>query len=367
MMFSRLYERPLSRESFARIASLSSGDPGTGVYFVYPSSKAFLATALMWSGVSKSGSPAPNPTTSIPWAFIALALLVMASVGAGWILPTLRASFFKVRSFPRDARFDGVSNLLPEFPVHPVPDQGGDQVVDLPAESRDLLGNVGADIGIALPRHHEDGVDLGGELPVHVRHLELVLEIGNGPEAPDHHVRIHLSHVFDEKPPEGVHLHVGVGASEFPEHAEPLGRREHGVLAQVFRHCHDHPGKDPRRPVDDVEVAERRGVERPGVHCDGSHPGSFSTVKIITFVPPYRRSSARSHPGGKDDSPVLSASSTTTVAPGSSTPAPARSSAERAAIPFPYGGSRKTRPNRLPRRARTRSEEHTIELPARLQ
>src|SRR4030066_467835 len=164
----------------------------------------------MWSGVSKSGSPAPNPTTSIPWAFIALALLVMANVGDGWILPTLRAGFFKARSFPRDARFDDGSNLLPDVPEHLVPDQGGDQVVDLPAESRDLLGDVGADIGIALPRHHEDGVDLGRELLVHVRHLELVLEIRDGPKASHHDVGLHDAHVFDAEPPDGDHLPVRV-------------------------------------------------------------------------------------------------------------------------------------------------------------
>ncbi len=78
------------------IASLSSGDPGTGVYFVYPSSRAFFAAALMWSGVSKSGSPAPKPTTSIPCAFICFALLVIASVGEGWILPTRAASFISL-------------------------------------------------------------------------------------------------------------------------------------------------------------------------------------------------------------------------------------------------------------------------------
>ncbi len=92
-MFSRLYSRPLSRLSLAMMASLSSGEPGTGVYFVYPSSSAFFATALMWSGVSKSGSPAPKPTTSIPCAFICFALFVIASVGDGWIFPTLFASF----------------------------------------------------------------------------------------------------------------------------------------------------------------------------------------------------------------------------------------------------------------------------------
>src|SRR5690606_31822328 len=42
-----------------------------------------LAAALMLSGVSKSGSPAPRPMTSRPAAFSSRALLVTAMVGDG--------------------------------------------------------------------------------------------------------------------------------------------------------------------------------------------------------------------------------------------------------------------------------------------
>src|SRR3954447_4991676 len=53
---------------------------GVGVYFVCPLSSAALAASLMNVGVSKSGSPAPKPTTSIPAFFIALALALTAKV-----------------------------------------------------------------------------------------------------------------------------------------------------------------------------------------------------------------------------------------------------------------------------------------------
>src|SRR5580700_4098793 len=49
--------------------------PELGVYFVNPDSSAAIAAALMCSGVSKSGSPAPKPQTSSPSDFIAFALL----------------------------------------------------------------------------------------------------------------------------------------------------------------------------------------------------------------------------------------------------------------------------------------------------
>ena len=78
--FSALYGRPFSRWNLSAIACLSSGRQGVGVYFVWPLSRASLAASLTNAGVSKSGSPAPNPTTSTPAFFSAFALAVTANV-----------------------------------------------------------------------------------------------------------------------------------------------------------------------------------------------------------------------------------------------------------------------------------------------
>src|ERR1700722_15610965 len=65
------------------MAARSSGMPEDGVYLVKPASSEPIAAALMCSGVSKSGSPAPKPMTSWPSAFMALALLSIARVRDG--------------------------------------------------------------------------------------------------------------------------------------------------------------------------------------------------------------------------------------------------------------------------------------------
>src|SRR5436309_12994407 len=65
------------------MAARNSGIPALGVYFVKPACNASIAAALMCSGVSKSGSPAPKPHTSMPSAFIAFALLSIESVSEG--------------------------------------------------------------------------------------------------------------------------------------------------------------------------------------------------------------------------------------------------------------------------------------------
>ena len=78
------------------IAFLSSSMPPTAVYLVNPSLIALIASSLIFSGVSKSGSPAPNPTTSTPSAFSAFAFAVIASVADGFSLSARAASFIRV-------------------------------------------------------------------------------------------------------------------------------------------------------------------------------------------------------------------------------------------------------------------------------
>src|SRR5438552_3745364 len=58
--------------------------PPTSVYLVLPSLIALIAACLTFSGVSKSGSPAPRPMTLRPAAFSARALSVTAIVADGF-------------------------------------------------------------------------------------------------------------------------------------------------------------------------------------------------------------------------------------------------------------------------------------------
>ena len=83
MIWLGLYVSPFSRLNLSAIAWRNSGMPALAVYFVNPSASALTAASLMCCGVSKSGSPAPKPTTSWPSAFICLAFESMASVSEG--------------------------------------------------------------------------------------------------------------------------------------------------------------------------------------------------------------------------------------------------------------------------------------------
>ena len=55
------------------MASFRAGVPSTAVYLVSPFLIASIAASFILSGVSKSGSPAPRPITSLPAALSSLA------------------------------------------------------------------------------------------------------------------------------------------------------------------------------------------------------------------------------------------------------------------------------------------------------
>ena len=109
---SREYSRPLSFLNLPIMASLSSLMPPTAVYFVWPSLMALMPASFMLSGVSKSGSPAPKPITSLPSAFIALAFAVMASVTDSSNPASLSESFIILLLLEIDYSFPNCLNFL---------------------------------------------------------------------------------------------------------------------------------------------------------------------------------------------------------------------------------------------------------------
>src|ERR1041385_7819564 len=101
--------------------------PSTAVYFdALPLSIALIAAALMFAGVSKSGSPAPSPITARPACLSARALSVTAMVGDG--LMRLSVSDRKAIGFSGFGRAVGTGRCWPPQAERPVfsmkPDDG---------------------------------------------------------------------------------------------------------------------------------------------------------------------------------------------------------------------------------------------------
>src|SRR5258708_18535584 len=131
------------------MACLRSWVPELLVYFVKLASMARCAAAPMCGGVGKSGSPAPKSTMSTPWAFSFMASDATFMVGDCAIRP---------------ARADRLISLGPQclapqlLLAEAILDNRRHERRDGAAERDDLLDEARADIGVAVSRHHADGV-----------------------------------------------------------------------------------------------------------------------------------------------------------------------------------------------------------------
>src|SRR3972149_6550491 len=154
-------------------ASFNSSIPPTAVYLVLPLSMAAIAAFFMLSGVSRSGSPAPNPMTSMPRERISFALTVTARV-ADSSSPSILLDILTMRN----------ALGLAEFFLEPLDHVRGYERVHVPAEPRYLFYEPRTYRRVTLGRHHENRLYVRGELSVREGHLKLVLEVRHHPESP---------------------------------------------------------------------------------------------------------------------------------------------------------------------------------------
>src|SRR5262245_22486077 len=148
--------------------------PPTSVYFVWPRRMAWRAASLMRSGVSKSGSPAPNEITSTPRARSSLALACTARVEDGASV-FIRSARITAGSFCVSARGELLGQALLDDGRHHAGDRG--------AEAGHFLDQPRGDVRVLLVRHQEHRLHGRPQLAVHERHRELVLEVGDGADA----------------------------------------------------------------------------------------------------------------------------------------------------------------------------------------
>src|SRR5665213_2125095 len=93
------------------------------------------------------------------------------------------------------------------------PKSGGDirrhKMADVAAILRHLLDQRGTGVAELLVRHDEERFNLGLEMPVHQRHVELELEIGKGAKAADDGVRLLRPGEVDQQAVEGQYADIG--------------------------------------------------------------------------------------------------------------------------------------------------------------
>src|SRR5579862_421680 len=228
-------------------------------------------------------------------------------------------------------------------------DRVGDQAADVAAVPGDFLDQAGAEERVQRVGGHEQRLDLGHPV-VHLRHLHLVLEIGDGAQPLDDRGDPVGSAEVHQQAVEPVDLHVAVPGGDLAQHLHPLVDGEQALLGHVDQDRDDDLVVEPGGAADDVEVSVGDGVERAWTDDAMHEVWPFHSSGVPAARPyqkvasPYRRARSATYPAGQLSGPDRVARSTITSAPGASQArsASAVSIADTSSPLSAYGGSANT-------------------------
>src|SRR5207249_4706949 len=136
---------------------------------------------------------------SAAWIVSALGYSAPPTMTSAAPMPTRHA-------FPSPAGRRGRGSSFPEFALQGFLHGRIDEMRYITAEAGDLAHQARAEIGQLKCGPKKDGLDLGGEVAVHQRHLEFVLEVRDGPQATNDHRGPDLLRELGEQALERLHL-----------------------------------------------------------------------------------------------------------------------------------------------------------------
>src|SRR5829696_8343916 len=182
--------------------------------------------------------------------------------GTGFALWT-RSSSLSIRTRTSMAPF---SSLPGEQLLQPRGHAPWDQLLDVPTERRQLLDAARAQETVLRAGHQVEGLDVRCLLAVELVHLQLVLEVGDRPQALHDRLGADLAREVDDERGEGLGADVGQVARRLLDERDALLDVEQR-LALADRQV-DHPDddliEDLRGPGDDIQVAVGDRVVGPG-------------------------------------------------------------------------------------------------------
>ncbi|MCO5561366.1 hypothetical protein L7F22_014987 [Adiantum nelumboides] len=138
---------------------------------------------------------------------------------------------------------------------------------DVAAAAGDLLDQRARHVDLTGRAGQEQRLD-PGQVPVHVRHRELVVVVRRPAQALDHRPGAALAAVVDDEPLERLDPHARQVRGDLGEHRDALVDGEQPLLAGVHQDRDEHLVEQRRGAGDDVEVTDRRRVV--GTGADGA-------------------------------------------------------------------------------------------------
>ena len=179
-----------------------------------------------------------------------------------WLYENLRARSRQLKPLLLDQTFlAGVGNIYADESLH---------MAKLhPLGSSSSVSKKKA--GVRRSRRQEHGLERLVQVAVHLRHLELVLEVAGGPQALDDRDRTAGPRPLGEEASELGDLQAIVGGEARADHRGALFHREERLLADVDRDRHEYPIEQRQRARDDGDVAEGQWVEGARTDRESGH------------------------------------------------------------------------------------------------
>src|SRR4051812_2041078 len=134
---------------------------------------------------------------------------------------------------------------------------------DVPAERRHLFDEARRQETVERARRHEQSLDLA-EPVVHLRHLELVVEVTDGAQALGDDLNVVFAAEVHDQAVEGVDANIGVVSCALLEELDALLDGEQTALRLVDEHGDDDLVVELGGPADDVEMPVGHRIERAG-------------------------------------------------------------------------------------------------------
>src|SRR3989442_14151701 len=159
--------------------------------------------------------------------------------------------------------------VLPHLRLEPLRHVRGHELLDGGAEGGELLHARRGDEEVLGGRHQVHHLDPRGERPVHVRHLELELEVRERADPAHDEASRRSVREVDLQAVEARDLDVAVLRAALTHELDAFVGGEDRLLREVATDADDDAIEEARGPLDDVEMAVRGGVEGAGVDRNG--------------------------------------------------------------------------------------------------
>src|SRR5215471_14775929 len=141
----------------------------------------------------------------------------------------------------------------------------GHQTLDAASQGGHLAHQPRRNVEVVLSGHHEDGLDFGSELAIHVGHLEFVLEVRDGSQAAEDDADALAACVLNEQALEVVHLDARIRAGLPNQLFALLDRKQRQRLVGIVGNRDDEPVEYFQPSLHEAQVTVGQWIEGSGI------------------------------------------------------------------------------------------------------